>query len=1327
MDQDDDFDILGSAAEHGGGAGRQSVFSAVGNAQEDDLFFERELFGAETDESQQRTNVYGAPPVQSLLDIATAPQHMQQQQQQQNQEQQNQRQRHQNMFIARQVGHGGGGSGSGVQSSIRLASTGRLRANVSGMQQQPQQQQQPQDRQTTRAPLPNQPHWGKDRLQDTLLPTPTLLSPPPPPPPLNQQQFIRKTVTFSDAVPLPLLGEPLAGAALPPRANTATAAEKEKPLKEKFEFMKDASTVPSAQQQEHLRDETIVARAISDHPRAHGHAPTLQQRLQAFEGPQVYQAICDVATQLQRAIDVCIDAERSNDKAEERRVNAVLRSILSEMRRSLYALVLGNLADSFFDDRSMFGASIPEKGLILPKTAVSIVLKVFYGFLGLKLLFAHSKGADYGTWALDYSQPLVPDGALACTDKPLRDMLRTEEQYAFSPVFSCDAQISAKTLHVARFVHGDNTAWRSIVDQRTNPLMYIVRRTSECYGVPASSVYLELVDMNVRNPHVWQRLVDASSNVAFETKEQMDSLKERDAAAASTSATAEETHQRIARLATLQGQGEGAASRHERNREIVSPVSGRTLFSLLSFCDQVQGGLLPWIDYACRLDATRAFSLAEIVRHLAVARRSDSFVKLSVRLTAFLLRSRSPSRSPLGSSFHMHRAVFRYLWSCETVEPVTSLTEFVTSIETDTDVLRLLHHIDSIDDPLAPFRYLSCLVRAYKRRMLPDLLEAMRRIEREEKKEREEAEKTSTLAPTVGNRMLQWLELRCALTQMQRNIVDRKIDQVFRDLRAAHETNGEAAHKLLRPYATVVERERHMIMLPLILRLRRQYRGGELEEVANADNYLGNTPMSHGAKFDNHHHPAQQRVYYMALYHVFSSNAKQSATVLHLNGPFTDLAFKSLTASVNHVLVGRAFSSGAKDLEILVIDDFSYDAPMSDDAQQFRSGVPRWVKLETYVREHDEQRFGFYNSVDDIPETLKRRSIPAKERLDDSRTDLTQFVEVRHHNVAAAAAASTTGNDSIAVGRSRAVSQHVHIGAFTHFADDCMRVLIRESETDADVLTRGDEALARQHIEQMIAERGAKYVLRNLYAGTNIADEHEREQFLAHRSRDLIAARRLVVDTQTYAVAFPPVSQTDAQNQSDLKRISEMNKAKRAADERRREANRAKRELHNAALAKERRKTQSELLARTMSVEKDTEMEGKDTNSKESVSSKKEEKAGKIATLQPSVAALPAFKKSSDDCMVKRLSTVLVKRKANDDEDGGSSNDGSKDNKGSKVKGNSFVIQKQTMPQLQLQDQEESNAKKRFKGVEKGAVAPESKKISMLRMLAAHLKQKTDT
>ena len=90
-----------------------------------------------------------------------------------------------------------------------------------------------------------------------------------------------------------------------------------------------------------------------------------------------------------------------------------------------------------------------------------------------------------------------------------------------------------------------------------------------------------------------------------------------------------------------------------------------------------------------------------------------------------------------------------------------------------------------------------------------------------------------------------------------------------------------------------------------------------------------------------------------------------------------------------------------------------------------------------------------------------------------------------------------------------------------------MATLIRDSAIDANHLTRGDELLARQHIEQMIAERGAKFVLHNLVVGTNIADLHEREAFLARRSRDLLRAQRLVVDTSTYAVAFPPLAQTD--------------------------------------------------------------------------------------------------------------------------------------------------------------------------------------------------------
>lgn len=121
------------------------------------------------------------------------------------------------------------------------------------------------------------------------------------------------------------------------------------------------------------------------------------------------------------------------------------------------------------------------------------------------------------------------------------------------------------------------------------------------------------------------------------------------------------------------------------------------------------------------------------------------------------------------------------------------------------------------------------------------------------------------------------------------------------------------------------------------------------------------------------------------------------------------------------------------------------------------------VKLETYVREGDEQRFGFFNGVDDFPETIKCRTIPVKERLDALRVDLGEFVAVRHHHV--------PWRDAADAMRGKVALQHVHVGAFTYYAANCMETLIRDSAIDTDNMTRGDETMARQHIDQMIAER----------------------------------------------------------------------------------------------------------------------------------------------------------------------------------------------------------------------------------------------------------------
>lgn len=1011
---------------------------------------------------------------------------------------------------------------------------------------------------------PQLPHWGRDRLQDRLqdtnaigtniLPSTALSLPFSTSSETNAAAVVTKTISLGNATFPALVQQQEEQEQQPQKEKEKEQQQKEqrtdtpKEKKEKFEIAKNSLALPSEREQQNLRDETIVAKAISDHPRAHGHVPTVQQRLQAFDTRQVYDAMCVVGSLLQRAVDVCIERNMQEKKTSDREkesnrrrrdvddsamkknvshesncdaiTNQELRSLLSAMRGPLYALVLGNVIDSFFADRSMLGASTLENN-IDPIVAIKVLLKVFFGFLGPKIAFLHSKpnenaasprktaaktserdaavvaGDDQcnddsvtctldDAFLLDFSAPIVPCEAMPCTDEPLRNLLRTPDAFAFSAdaasvfslspsavssfsatsssaLFSTAAAVeqnkgedNAKReftrIGVDSYMRGDAT-WRRVVDAATNPLIYILRRTSECYGVPASAVYLEIVEMNVRNWHVWHRVTRlSSSQFSTETKKQKELRKvqaeqqerlmrkqmrkqhrfgrkdDYRAAGAPPLSQTSSFSSFSASSAFLGGgtsaigsglAGENASRRNDsvpntvlsaamtafdRSTSFSSATeTDSTKFNLVAFCEQIQGGLLPWIDYACRLDATRALDISSIVEHFAVSRRYESFRKLSVKMTAFLLRSRPPSTRVSSSSttkavttktnvsaftpsattslndahvFHMHRAVFRYLWSCETVEPVLTLTEFVTAAESDTLLLRLLHFIDSRADPLEPFHYLSCLLRAFKRRMLGDALESLRRFLQEEREEQQQQrqqqqqqrqqakamrgkEKSSKrsgvdddgddgddnepISNVVGQRILRWLDLRCALSEKQRDIVDRKTDRIFADLRAAHESNGgEAAQALLRPYATVVERDGHMLMLPLVLRLRRQYRGGELNEVSNADNYLSNTPISRGEKFDNHHHPARERVYYMILYHVVASNAKQTATVLHLNGPFTTLAFKSLTAAINHVLVGKAYSSGPKDLEILVIDDYRYDAEMSDDATRYRSGAPRW-------------------------------------------------------------------------------------------------------------------------------------------------------------------------------------------------------------------------------------------------------------------------------------------------------------------------------------------------------------------------------------------------
>lgn len=110
-------------------------------------------------------------------------------------------------------------------------------------------------------------------------------------------------------------------------------------------------------------------------------------------------------------------------------------------------------------------------------------------------------------------------------------------------------------------------------------------------------------------------------------------------------------------------------------------------------------------------------------------------------------------------------------------------------------------------------------------------------------------------------------------------------------------------------------------------------------------------------------------------------------------------------------------------------------------------------------------------------------------------------------------------------------------------------------------------------------------MLQNLVVGTNIADEHERDKFLARRARDLLHAQTLIVDSSTFAVAFQPLEQTDARNESDLKRIAEQNKKRRAEDEERRKHNRAMREAYNADKAKEIRKVHGDLITRTKMID----------------------------------------------------------------------------------------------------------------------------------------------